>query len=111
PVDSTVSLRPRSVLGLKYVELTRGRSKRTFADGDTLPASQSRFPVSLDEYFGTFDERTRTGVRRSLKGVGNALARRGAAINRTLSDAPRLLRHLTPVARTLADRDTQLPRF
>src|SRR6185503_20114588 len=29
PVDSTVSIRPRSVLGLKYVELTRGTSKKT----------------------------------------------------------------------------------
>jgi len=111
PTDSTVSIRPRSVLGLKYVELTRGASKKVFADGDTLPASQARFPVSLDEYFGTFDERTRAGVRRSLKGVGNALSRRGASINRTLGDAPRFLRHLEPVARTLADRDTQLPRF
>jgi virulence factor Mce-like protein len=111
PTDSTVSIRPRSVLGLKYVELTRGASRRMFADGDTLPASQARFPVSLDEYFGTFDERTRAGVRRSLKGVGNALSRRGASINRTLGDAPRFLRHLEPVARTLADRDTQLPRF
>src|SRR5687767_4211160 len=26
PVDSTLNLRPRSVLGLKYVELTRGKS-------------------------------------------------------------------------------------
>jgi ABC-type transporter Mla subunit MlaD len=111
PVDSTVSIRPRSVLGLKYVELTRGTSRRTFADGDTLPAAQARFPVALDEYFGTFDADTRDAVRENLKGFGNALSRRGAAINRTLGDAPRFLRHLEPVARTLADRDTQLERF
>jgi ABC-type transporter Mla subunit MlaD len=111
PVDSTISVRPRSVLGLKFVELTRGKSDKTFDDGDTLPASQARFPVTLDEYFGTFDKDTRSAVRENLKGFGNALSRRGASLNRTISDAPRFLRHLEPVARTLADDDTQLKRF
>ena len=32
-----MKIRPRSALGLKYVEVTRGRSKDTFANGDTLP--------------------------------------------------------------------------
>src|SRR3712207_6807290 len=36
PTDSTLNLRPRSVLGLKYVELTRGKERRSFQDGDTL---------------------------------------------------------------------------
>jgi len=111
PVDSTVSIRPRSVLGLKYVQLTRGKSDKTYEDGGTLPASQARFPVTLDEYFGTFDDDTRSAVRENLKGFGNALSLRGASINRTLSDAPRFLRHLEPVARTLADDDTHLDRF
>ena len=31
-VDSTMSVRPRSALGLKYVELIPGRAKRTFQD-------------------------------------------------------------------------------
>ena len=30
-------VRPRSALGLKYVEITRGHSKQTFQDGDTIP--------------------------------------------------------------------------
>jgi ABC-type transporter Mla subunit MlaD len=56
PVDSRVDLRPRSVLGLKYVELTRGASRRVLADGGTLPASQATFPVELDQLYGIFDE-------------------------------------------------------
>ena len=32
-----MSVRPRSALGLKYVELIPGRSKKTFQDGDTIP--------------------------------------------------------------------------
>src|SRR6478736_2205225 len=33
PVDSTVIVRPRSALGLKYVQITRGQSSRGFEDG------------------------------------------------------------------------------
>src|SRR4051794_28510829 len=34
PTDTTLLVRPRSALGLKYVEVTRGRSSRTYQDGD-----------------------------------------------------------------------------
>ena len=37
PKDSTVIIRPKSALGLKYVEITRGRSDEGFEDGDTIP--------------------------------------------------------------------------
>src|SRR5436190_21246825 len=37
PQDSTVIVRPRSALGLKYVQITRGRSKQTFENGATIP--------------------------------------------------------------------------
>jgi len=111
PKDSTIDLRPRSVLGLKYVEITRGKSSDTFASGAMVPADQTTFPVDLDQFYNTFDEPTRDASRESLKGVGNAFASRGASLNETIADAPRFLRHLEPVAATLADEDTQLARF
>jgi ABC-type transporter Mla subunit MlaD len=111
PVDSRVSIRPRSVLGLKYVELTRGRSKELFEDGDTMRVDQTRFPVELDELYGIFDEETREGSRRNLQGFGDAFAMRGASLNRTIAEAPRFLRHLEPVMSTLAERETRLGRF
>lgn len=111
PHDSTFSLRPRSVLGLKYVELSRGRSSRTFSDGDVVPAGQARFPVELADLYEIYDERTRTGTRRGTAGFGDALSGRGASINLTLQEAPRFLRHLEPVARSLAIPNTQLGRL
>ena len=36
PGDSTMMVRPRSALGLKYVEVTRGRSREGYQDGDTI---------------------------------------------------------------------------
>jgi ABC-type transporter Mla subunit MlaD len=111
PKDSTIDLRPRSVLGLKYVEMTRGTSRETFADGDMVPADQAKFPVDLDQFYNMFDERTRDASRENLEGFGNTFAQRGASLNRTIADAPRFLRHLEPVARVLADEDTQFARF
>ena len=46
-VDSTLSVRPRSALGLKYVELIPGRASATFQDGDTIPIKNAgRTPPS-----------------------------------------------------------------
>ena len=111
PVDSRIVIRPRSVLGLKYVELQRGKSEKLLAEGDVLPVSRSSIPVELDEFQNIFDERTRRGVQRNLGGFGNAFAYRGSSLNRTIADAPRFLRHLQPVMHVLALRDTQLRRF
>jgi len=111
PVDSRFSLRPRSVLGLKYVEITRGKSKSEFETGGTVPPDQVRYPVDLDQFYSIFDKKTRTGVQGNLRGFGDTFATRGESINETLQIAPNFLMHLEPVAKTLADTDTQLPRF
>jgi phospholipid/cholesterol/gamma-HCH transport system substrate-binding protein len=111
PVDSHVVIRPRSALGLKYVELDAGRSKRTFADGATMPASQAEVPVELDELYNMFDEPTRRAVQGDLEGFGDALAARGADINRTIQAAPPFLGHLQTVMSNLADPSTKLDRF
>ncbi len=111
PVDSTINLRPRSVLGLKYVEITRGRATETFEDGDLLPADQTRYPVDLEDFYRIYDKRTRDAMRTNLKGFGDAFNQRGYALNRTIEGLPRLLRHLEPVARSLAAPNTGLGRF
>jgi ABC-type transporter Mla subunit MlaD len=111
PRDSTLNIRPRSVLGLKYIELTRGTSAQVYADGETMPPGQARYPVSLDDFYSTFDAPTRAGIRRSLKGFGNTFSYRGASINRAIDVAPQFLRHLIPVARVLREDDTHLGRF
>ena len=111
PKDSTINLRPRSVLGLKYVELTRGKAKQSFEDGDTLPAEQVEFPVELDDWFRVFDRKTRSAVRENIRGFGGALSGRGSSLNQTIAGLPRLLANLEPVARTLASDDNRLDRF
>src|SRR5215218_1766992 len=79
PKDTTVLVRSRSALGLKYVELTRGTSGAGFEDGATIPlASATPRPVELDEFLGMFDADTRPAVQQNLRGYGDAFAGRGA---------------------------------
>ena len=40
PVDSTLIVRPRSALGLKYLQIARGTSDEGFEDGATIPLAQ-----------------------------------------------------------------------
>jgi phospholipid/cholesterol/gamma-HCH transport system substrate-binding protein len=111
PVDSTASIRTRSVLGLKYVDLHKGISTRVIADGGTLPLGQTNVPVQFDDIFKTFDPKTRTAIQNDLVGFGDTLAGRGSALNDTIASLPRLFTHLEPVARYLSDPGTGLTRF
>jgi virulence factor Mce-like protein len=111
-VDSTLSVRPRSALGLKYVELIPGRSKRTYRDGDTIPLSRaSQNAPELEDVLSTFAPRTRDDARKSLEGFGDALAGRGEAINTTIRELEPFTRYLLPVMRNLSSPDTELRNF
>jgi virulence factor Mce-like protein len=111
PRDSTVRIRPRSALGLKYVELLRGRSGAALPEGATIATRADAVGPELDDFFSIFDEPTRENIDRNLDYFGAALAGRGEAINRTLGATPQLLGDLPPVMRTLADPDTRLERL
>ncbi len=111
PEDSRWRIRPRSALGLKYLELTEGRSKQAYQDGDTVPLEQTEVNVDLDEVFKIFDPKTRRASRENLQGFGDTFAGRGAAVGRTVEEAPRLFGHLEPVAKNLSDPNTALPTF
>ena len=82
PKNSTIVIRPKSPLGLKYVQIEPGDSEEGFEAGETIPVSASRpESVDIDEFFGMFDEKTRAAIRRNQAGFGNAFAGRGPEIN------------------------------
>ena len=106
--DSTLRVRPRSALGIKFVEITPGRSDRELSPGDTVPLAQASEPLEFEDVFGTFTDGTRTSLREAAEGLGDATAGRGRSINASLEALPGLLAHLTPVMRTLSDPGTDL---
>jgi virulence factor Mce-like protein len=111
PIDSTVSIQPRSVLGLKYLDLHKGTSTHYFADGATMPESQTNVPVQFDDVFSMFNTPTRNAIQQNLVGFGDTLASRGSALNDTIASLPALFGYLEPVARYLSAPSTELTRF
>jgi virulence factor Mce-like protein len=109
--DSTVSVRPRSALGLKYVELTPGDSEATFARGDTIPLGRTSEPLELEDVLSTFDPDTRTDTRAATEGFGDAFAGRGQSINDAIGALNPFFTYLTPVMQNLADPETGLDNF
>jgi len=112
PKDTTVLVRPRSALGLKYVQLTRGTQAGGYADGDTIPlAKATPQPVEFDEFLNMFNEPTRKAAQANTIGFGDAFAGRGESINTAIGAFRPLLRDIIPVARNLASPQTNIKGF
>ena len=114
PADSVLLVRPRSALGLKYIELQPGRARAEengLAAGTVIPVRQARTPVELDEVFNMFDSPARVGSRNSLDGYGGGFAGRGQDLNTAIEAFVPLLRDLEPVMRNLSAPETRLDRF
>jgi virulence factor Mce-like protein len=112
PRDSTLLVRSKSALGLKYVEISKGRSNEGYADGATVPLKAATpAPVEFDEFLSTFDDKTRASAQQQLLGFGNAFAGRGQDLHAAIQSLDPLLRQLGPAMANLADDRTKLARF
>ena len=109
PVDSRLAVRPRSPLGLKYVEIVVGRARQGIDDGGDIPlARKATKPVEVDDFFGIFDPPTRRAARTNLDEFGVGLAGRGRGLNAALGELEPVVARLEPVMRNLIDRRTRL---
>ena len=113
PDDSTLLIRPRSALGLKYVEITAGRSARGFPEEATIPLARSAAtrPVEIDDFFNMFSDPTRGAMRSNSATYGTAFAGRGPALNQTFAGLEPLMRELEPAMRTIASQATEFDEF
>jgi virulence factor Mce-like protein len=112
PVDSTLTVRPKSALGLKFLQVTPGDSSKGFTPGETIPvAASTPEPVDIDQFFDMFDKPTRQAIRQNLAGFGNALAGRGPQINEAIGALRRLAIHGQPALRTIVEPSTDFAGF
>jgi virulence factor Mce-like protein len=111
PADTRLVVRQRSSLGLKYLEVLPGRSRRTVPDGGRLANPDQTPAVDLDDVLDSFAAPTRTGISELLTGFGAGLAGRGGDLNRGLDDLPDALGPLARVAANLASPRTDLAGF
>jgi virulence factor Mce-like protein len=112
PADSTLIIRSRSALGLKFLEITPGRSDDGLPEGGELAIEQARpEPVEMDEFFSTFDGATRRNIQVNLVEFGGAIAGRGESLNAAIGELAPLVRNLVPVMRNLGSEATDLDGF
>ena len=112
PVNSTLTIRPKSALGLKFLQVTPGDSSKGFEPGDTIPVtSYTPEPVDIDQFFDMFDEPTRDAIRQNQAGFGNALAGRGPQINEAIGALSRLVVSGQPVLRKIVEPSTNFAGF
>jgi virulence factor Mce-like protein len=112
PVDSTIMIRPKSALGLKFLQITPGESEQGFEAGETIPvASAKPEPVDIDEFFSMFDEETREGIQRNNAGFGNALAGRGPQLNEAIGALRELAVNGQPILRKIVEPSTNFAGF
>ncbi len=79
------SLRAASLSGVvnRYVDLRLpgGEATTPMRDGEVIPATRTTSAVDLDQLFDLFDDRTKRGLQRVLRGSGEQYGGRGAEAN------------------------------
>ena len=106
--DTTLIVRPRSPLGLKYLELTPGTHGKPLPFNGTLPLSQAKTPVELTDVLNGLDAPARSNLRDVLRELGDGFAGRGADFNATITAAPELAARARSVMASLAAPSTDL---
>ena len=108
--DSVATVRPRSPLGLKYLEIKPGKRGKPIEAGGELTLARSVPTVELDEVFDTFDEATRKALQQTTNALGTGTAGRGVDFNESVALAPELAGRAERVFANLADPATRLRR-
>ncbi len=106
PANTQALVQSVSTIGLKYLSLERGNSARTLKAGATIPVSQTKEPVDLDQFFDMFDEKTRHANQVNLTTFGNGFAGRGIGLNETIATLRPLVTNAIPVLHNLASPKT-----
>src|SRR5207244_7654174 len=111
-VGLTAGIRPKSLLGEKYVDLHDGAAGASaYAAGAVLHAGKTADPVELDQFINSLDPPTRTAVRVLLDDLGAGVAGRGQDLNAAIAAGRDDLANLAVTGQTLNHRDADLDRI
>lgn len=106
--DATVALRPKSLLGEKYLALNPGSAGGVLDSGSTLRAGQVMVSTDLQDVVNTFDAPTRAKLQVLIDNLGPGVDGRGQDLNETFTTGRKDLDSLGTVAQTLGQRDQDL---
>src|SRR5439155_14805640 len=111
--DVRAVLKPKSLIGEKYVELVRkpGSSAPYAGDGFRLPRQQTGQAVEIDDVLNGMDAQTRAAFSQSLRQLGVAVDQRQGDISAAVPDVEQAAANLRPLARTADARQQEINRI
>lgn len=109
---TTADIRPKSLLGEKYVDIHDGTATGAVLDtAVVLHEDQKAVPVELDQFINSLDEPTRNAARILLNDLGAGVAGRGQSLNEAIAAGKADLQNLSVFGTTLNNRDADLDRI
>jgi virulence factor Mce-like protein len=110
--DTKVIQRSKTILGERYLEITRGHpGGPTVPEGGRLPDASVTETVELDEVLGILDEPTRTMFRTWQQDYGSAVKDRGQDLNDSFGNLPRFAASGTDVLEMLDQQEGAVGRL
>ena len=108
----SADIRPKSLLGEKYVDLHDGAAKNPpYIVTQILQASADSVPVELDQFINSLDGDTRSALKILLNDLGAGVAGEGGDLNQAIQTGRQNLDHLAVTGQTLNNRDPDLDRI
>jgi phospholipid/cholesterol/gamma-HCH transport system substrate-binding protein len=108
----TADIRPKSLLGEKYVDVHDGATNKGPIDTTlVLHENQQAVPVELDQFINSLDAPTRNAARVLLSDLGAGVAGRGQSLNEAIAAGKSNLANLAVFGTTLNNRDPDLDRI
>jgi virulence factor Mce-like protein len=103
-------VRPKTLLGEKYIDLTVGgrASGEAIADGGYLPEARTAKDVANDEIFNSFDAKTREQNKVVLQELDKATQGRSGDIQALLPQLTQIVDNLSPLAKVYEQDNPQV---
>lgn len=111
--DVRAVIRPKSLLGTKYVELVRtpGSSASYLPSGAVIPKDQTGEAVEIDSVLNNMDPETRTAFSETLRQLGVALDGRASDVNQSITNLDQVTANLRPLAQIGDRRQEEIARI
>jgi len=111
--DVRAYVRPKSLIGERYVELIRKpkSSAPLMSDGFHIPASQTGQAIEIDTILNSLDPETRAAMSQSLRELGVAVAGQSQAINQSIPEVEQVASNLRPLVQVTDRRQQELDRI
>jgi phospholipid/cholesterol/gamma-HCH transport system substrate-binding protein len=111
--DTRAVIRPKTLLGEKFVELVRpqGSQEAYLGAGATIPKAQTGQAIEIDDILNAMDAPTRKAMSESFRQLGIAFDGRQQDVSAALPPLDSTVANLRPLARVGESRQQELDRI